>query len=124
MISDRRDKMCNKTFNSTESDPSVKKVLDLIENTFNDFHSTTCKKPCTYFTFDTRQMYAFTMNGTENRIKVVLDTAVDLTQTYFLIGVPSLLTGLGGAISGGRTLLWFIISILGLVKIVRNYYQK
>ena len=123
LISDKRDKMCNKTFNSTQSDPFVKKVLDLNHRIFNYFQSTTCKKPCTYYTFDTRQLYSFTMNRTDNRIKVVLDNTVDLTQTHFLIGVPSLLSGLGGAISGGRTLLWFIISILGLCKILRNYYS-
>ena len=72
----------------------------------------------------TRQFYSFTMNRTENRIKVVLDNIVDLTQTNFLIGVPSLLTGFGGAISGGRTLLWFIISILGLFKILINFYSN
>ena len=95
LISDERDKMGNKTFNSTQSDPFVKKVLDLNHRIFNYFQSTTCKKPCTYYTFDTRKLYSFTMNRTENRIKVVLDNTVDLTQTHFLIGVPSLLTGLG-----------------------------
>ena len=105
LISDRIENMCNKTFDLSSSDENIRQVLDLIDNLFTDFHSTACKKPCTYFSFETRLMYSFTTNKTENAMKLVLDKVVDLTQTSFLIGVPSLFTGLGGAISAGRTLL-------------------
>ena len=120
LISDKIEKMCNNTFNLSISVDSVKKVLDLIDDIFNDFQSTVCKKPCTYFTYETKKEYSFTMNQTNNVIKLVLDKTVDLTKTSFLLGFTSLLTGLGGAISGGRTLLWFILTVCGIGKIVEH----
>ena len=56
----------------------------------------------------------------ENVLKIVFDNNVYLTKTSFLHGIPSLLIGLGGAISGGRTLLWFIAAALGIFKIAEK----
>ena len=52
----------------------------------------------------------------DNSIKI--DKSLKLIKTDFLLGVPSFLTGVGGAISGGRTLMWFIISSFGIMKLI------
>ena len=65
-------------------------------------------------------MYSTGWNEQENGFQIVFPRFVELTRTTFLIGVPSFLTGLGGAISGGRTLFWFIVSLFGLVKVARS----
>ena len=102
--------MCNSSFNLSKSDKRIAKVLDIIDDLFTDYHSISCKTPCTSYHYDTRLMYSFPMNITENSVKLVLDKVIDITITNFILGVPGLLSGIGGAIAAGRTLFWFIIS--------------
>ena len=120
LISEKKEKMCNTTFNMSTSDDTVKNVLDLIDNMFTDFHSTSCKSPCTYYKYDTRLLYSFTINRKENRVKIVLDRVVDITLTSFLLSIPGFFVGLGGAISAGRTLFWFVVSAMGFWGIIKN----
>ena len=47
----------------------------------------------------------------------------ELKKTSFLLSIPSLLTGVGGAISSGQTLMWMIVSVLGLTTIVKRFKQ-
>ena len=121
LISSRTEGMCSLAFNLSQSDQNVKTVLETIDNLSTDYKSTVCKKPCTSYNFHTRLMYSFTKNRTENAIKLVFDTEMDITNTYFLMKFPSLLTGLGGAISGGRTFFWLIISIVGLFRVLNSF---
>ena len=86
----------------------------------NDFESSSCTKPCTEYNFETKMLYAQTIDQKENMIKIVFDQTVDLTKTCFLMVIPSLLTGIGGAISFGRTLLWIIVLIIGALKIIQK----
>ena len=120
LISQNRHKICDKTFNLTLQEESVIQIGNLIENMVNAFDSSSCTKPCTEYNFETKMLYAQTMDQKENMIKIVFDQTVELTKTSFLMGIPSLLTGIGGAISFGRTLLWIIVLIIGALKIVQK----
>ena len=121
LISEKRDKMCNKTFDLDLQDGRVRNISLLLQDIVNDFESSTCKIPCTYFSYETSLLYSFFMEGFENDVKLVFDKTVYLTKTSFLLGIPSMLTGLGGAVFGGRTLLWFITAALGLIKIADKF---
>ena len=120
LISSALEKMCNTTFNLSKSDKIVVKVLELVDNLFTNYHSTSCKTPCTYYHYDTRFLYSFPINSTENSVKLVMNKMVDITITSFMLRWAGLFTGIGGAISAGRTLFWFIISSLGVVRILKS----
>ena len=96
-------------------DAIVRTMELFLKDIFNDFESSTCNLPCTYFS------YTFIRAGHDHKVKLVFDKTVYLTKTSFLLGIPSVLTGLGGAVSGGRTLLWFITAALGLIKIADKF---
>ena len=121
LISEKRNKMCNISFDVDLQDGRVRNISLLLQDIFNDFESSTCKIPCTYFSYETSLLYSFFREGLENDVKLVFDKTVYLTKTSFLLGIPSMLIGLGGAVSGGRTLLWFITVALGLIKIADKF---
>ena len=120
LISKKKEKICNKTFSLSRQDQSVLQLIDLLQNLVDDFDSNSCKKSCTRYVFETRKIYDTNSKKYNNSIKIVFDKNSVLTRTNFLLGVPSLLTGVGGAISGGRTLMWFIISSFGIIKIIQK----
>ena len=99
----------------------ILRFADFYKIVDNDFVASTCKDPCTYFSFETSLLYTYTLDHNENIARIVFDNTVYVTKTSFLLSIPSLLTGLGGAISGGRTLLWFITSALGIFKLVEKF---
>ena len=89
-----------------------------LKDIFNDFESSTCNLPCTYFS------YTFIRAGHDHKVKLVFDKTVYLSKTSFLLDLPSMLMGLVGPISGGRTLLWCITSALGIIKIAEQVKSK
>ena len=120
LISRVEDKMCRKMFNLSKLDPSVVEIGNIVEHMVNDFESDSCKQPCVQYQYQTKLLYRQKFDQKENQIKIVFDQTVAVTKTSFLIGVTDLLTGIGGAISFGRTLLWIIVSSVGLVKIIQK----
>ena len=110
----------NYATNLTKQDQSVIEIGNLVENMVNDFESSSCKQPCTQYQFETKLLYTQEMELEENQIKIVFDQTVDLTKTSFLMSLIDLLTGIGGAISFGRTLLWIIVIIIGLMKMLQK----
>ena len=124
LMSDEPEKICNNTFALTIKDESVRQLNEVYSNVLGDFKSNSCKEPCTKYIFETELLYDTVSEGTENAVLIVLDKNVQLTKTTFLIGFSNILTGLGGAISGGRTLLWIIISVFGFFKIFQEMKGK
>ena len=120
LISEKKERMCNKTFSLPGHDESAKQVIDLLRNLVDNFDSNSCKKSCIQNFFETRKLWDIVWKEEDTMIKIAFDDTVELTKTTFLLGVPSLLTGVGGAISGGRTLMWFIISSFGIIKIIKK----
>ena len=59
----------------------------------------------------------------ENSVKIVISKKVRLTRTYFLISIPNFLNMLGGAVSSGQTLVWVIVTSIGIAKIVKGFRQ-
>ena len=62
-------------------------------------------------------------NVDENAVTIVFAKRVQLKKTSFLLSIPSLLTGVGGAISSGQTLMWMIATFLGLSALVKRCKQ-
>ena len=121
LISDKREGICNETFSlSRQKDDAVGKIVKLLKSILNDFESESCKPPCTKYEFETKLLYDTQWRNNENAISILFSKKVELTKTSFLIGIPHFLTGLGGAISGGRTLLWFICSAFCIAKIIEG----
>ena len=114
----RKTGFCNKRFNLTKGEQNFMMIQKTLRSIIDDYQPITCKRPCTKFIFETKRLYEVPHSNEENGIKIVFDKTVDYTKTSFLIGVPSLLTGLGGAVAGGRTLMWCIVTVLGFISFV------
>jgi hypothetical protein len=122
LISMQKEGICNETFNLTKHDDEVVGKLNGVFNNFvNDYESNSCKQPCTKYAYETKFLYDTHWRGNDNGINIAFSKKVELTETTFLIGIPSFLTGLGGAISGGRTLLWFIVSAFCVINVFQKF---
>ena len=112
----RKNGYCNKKFNMTKEDQRHQEIDKTLLSIIDGFEPSKCKQPCTYTVFESKRLHEIKWASKENRIKIVFSNSVDVTKTTFLITISSFLTGLGGAISGGRTLFWFILIVLGFVN--------
>ena len=108
---------CNASFNLTKEDTTYKRIYKYLSNITNAFHRSVCKRPCTHYVFHTKKLYV-QKSKLENGLMMVFSQTVEYTKTSFLIGMSRFLTGLGGAISGGKTLLWTILTVLGFLDTV------
>ena len=102
-------------------DEAVENLIELFNNIINDYQSSSCKQPCTKYAFETKLLSDIHWRQNDNSVKIVFSKKVELTKTPFLIAIPSFLTGLGGAISGGWTLLWFIISTFCFINVFQKF---
>ena len=100
-ISVKKEGSCNRTFNLTKQHETFKKIRNILLSIVDNFQSITCKQPCTKYVFESQLMYESIWDEYENGIKIVFSRDVELTKTSFLNSIPSFLTGIGGAISGG-----------------------
>ena len=48
---------------------------------------------------------------------IVFDKTVEIIHTKFSTNAETLLTGFGGSVSSGRTLLWILVSLLGVSQV-------
>ena len=127
-LTTRKKGVCNQKFNLTKEDKTTKNIYDILYEITNDFEPNSCKRPCRKFLFETQKLYENTRHFDINSIMVVFPKKVELIKTSFLTTVPNLLTGLGGAVSSGQTLMWLIVTLLGintavdrLKQLIRNY---
>ena len=123
LVSGRKAGMCNRTFNlpSPKEGGVSEEIYQLLSKTVNDYESTSCKRPCRKYIFETETLYETSWRRKENYLKIVFSRNVILTRTSFLISIHNLLTGVGGAISGGRTLMWVLLTILGFTKLAERW---
>ena len=111
LVSQKMEGICNQTLTwlTSKHDEEVGKLIKLFKNIIYDFPPSSCKQPCTKYVFETKFLYDTGWRWNDNTIKIVFSKKVELSNTSFLIGISSFLTGLGGAKSGGETLMggWF-----------------
>ena len=69
-------------------------------------------------TYSTNPLYKFNQrNFNDTELGIVFDKTVEVVHTKFSTDIGTLLTGFGGAVSSGRTLLWIIFSLLGASQV-------
>ena len=123
LISTERELLCDKTFHFGTENNVTKETIELLKVITNDYESSSCKRPCRKFVFKTQELYENTRSGVENAVTIVFAKRVEHIKISFLLSIPSLLTGLGGAVSSGQTLMWIIVSILGFIAAVKSVNQ-
>ena len=115
--------MCNKTFNISMTDWHVKELKRILNEIVNDYVPISCKPPCRKYHYKTELMYGGKTKYEDNLLRIVFSKDIAHTKTYFLFNIQTLLTGFGGAVSSGRTLMWSIITLLSLVKLLDKFRQ-
>jgi len=103
--------VCNKRFNMTEEEGN--RIRDLFDKNFN-FKASLCKKPCTQTTYEVQSMQEIKYPTAS--IGLNFDSFVESTETEFKTTFVTLLTGLGGSVSSGRTLLWISLVVVSMLQ--------
>ena len=78
-----------------------------------------CKTPCQTNKYSTRLYDKSILHSSSpvTSLSIIFDKTVEIVHTKFSIGIDTLLTGFGGSVSSGRTLLWILVSLLGLSQV-------
>ena len=107
--------MCNRKFNfSSKGDETKLMLLSL----YNHDYKFNCKTPCQTNKYITRLFDKSNVHSSNlTTLTIILDKTVDVVHTKFSTDTETLLTGFGGSVSSGRTLLWILVSILGLSQV-------
>ena len=108
--------MCNRKFNS--SSQGVEAML-LLRSLYTHAHKFKCKSPCKTNKYSTTLLYDESNQNYSNRteLAIIFDKTVEDVRTKFSTDTETLLTGFGGSVSSGRTLLWLLISLLGASQV-------
>ena len=112
--------ICNKTFNLRQTEDE--KVKQIFRQIF--FHSMPfdCKDPCTKNAYRTKLTHKIPKNGTS--LIITFNSKINIVRAKFSTDAQTLLARLGGSVSSGRTLLWILISLLGIGQVypaTKNY---
>ena len=120
LISWRKQGVCNNKFDLNKDDVRVIEIENILGEVIDGYKSQACKPPCQKYIFETDKLYKVTDESYDNAVRIVFSKKVEHTKTYFLIKIPDFLTRLGGAVAGGRTLMWLLVTIFGFSK----YFEK
>ena len=106
--------MCNRKFNSSRRDARSNENIILLRSLYQHDLKFKCRTPCQTNRYSTRLLNYDSnknyLNGTE--LLIIFDKTVEVVRTKFSTDIEMLLTGLGGSVSSGRTLLWVLLSFL------------
>ena len=111
------EKMCNGRFNLTaDYEEKIRGIFLELNSHYTSFN---CKRPCTTNLNTSRLMGKIPPNesSSETRVELVFDRTISVTRSTFSINEQTFLTRLGGSVSSGRTLLWILITLLGVPKV-------
>ena len=106
-------KICNQTFNLRRAEDE--KVKQIFRQIF--FHTLPfdCRDPCTKNVYRTKLTHRIPRNGTS--LVITFNPKINIVRTKFSTDAQTLLARLGGSVSSGRTLLWVLISLLGIAQV-------
>ena len=127
LISSKKQGVCNTKFDLNKDDIHAKEIQNILQEVIDGYESKTCKPPCQKYVFETDKLYEMRDDNYENEVRIVFSKKVEHTKTYFLIKIPDFLTRIGGAVAGGRTLMWLLLTIFGFSKLVeklRHFIMK
>ena len=105
--------ICNKTFNLSQAEDE--KVKQIFRQIF--FHNMpfNCRDPCTKNVYRTKLTHRIPRNGTS--LVITFNSKINIVRTKFSTDGQTLLARLGGSVSSGRTLLWMLLSLLGIGQV-------
>ena len=107
--------MCNEKFNV-----SVAKTRE-ISGLFNKINhhnlKSKCKRPCKTNKYTTMLIYTVP-HPRDTVLAIVFDKTLDVTRSTFSINGQTFLARLGGSVSSGRTLLWLLLTLLGVSQVI------
>ena len=106
--------MCNQKFNlSSNKTNEIDRLFDLL---FSNNLRSNCKVPCTKTKYKARfKSKTPFWNGIA--ISIRFDQTLDVARSRFSISSLTLLTQVGGHIGVGQTLLWILVSLLGVAQV-------
>ena len=115
--------MCNRKFNSSRN-KGVDNPTILLRSLYQQDSKFNCKNPCQTNRYSTKlldydesnQNY---LNGTE--LSIIFDKTVEVVRTKFSTDIETLLTGFGGSISSGQTLLWVLVTLLSASQVLPSW---
>ena len=111
-------RLCNEKFNVSWA--KKKEITKLFLQTYHHNLKTKCKTPCKTTKYTTRLLY--TVPDPSNAVLgIVFDKTVDVTWSTFSIDSQTFLAILGGSVSSGRTLLWLLVTLLGVSQVIISY---
>ena len=106
--------MCNRKFNfSSKGDETKLMLLSL----YNHDYKFNCKTPCQTNKYSTNLLHHEPKRDWTG-LSIIFDNTVKVIHTKFSTDTETLLTGFGGAVSSGRTLLWIFVSFLGASQVI------
>ena len=94
-------------------------MMILLKTLFSQDYKFKCKTPCQsnkYFT-KTRLIDKSNQHLNIISLSLIFDKTVKVVHTKFSFDLETLLTGFGGSVSSGRTLLWILVSLLGVSQV-------
>ena len=114
--------MCNRKFNSSSRGIEAKLLL---RSLYGHDYKFKCKRPCQTNKYSTR---LYDKSNLPTRIplttlSIIFDKTVKVVHTKFSMDTETILTGFGGSVSSGRTLLWILVSLLGASKVRFPFIQ-
>ena len=111
--------MCNRKFNFSDKGDETKLMLLSL---YSHDYKFNCKTPC-----QTNKYFTNLLNHERKRdwtgLGIIFDNNVEVVHTKFSTDAETLLTGFGGAVSSGRTLLWVLVSLLGASQVKFPYFR-
>ena len=113
-FTDDLSQMCNQKFNVT--DAKHKSLLVTFTQVLYQKRKEKCKKPCIMDTYKTRYFGSIPNKRTE--IIIQFEKTIYITKSKLSIDELTLLTRTGGIIGFGRTLLWILLSLLGVAQVI------
>ena len=113
LLAQKPEKICDGKFNlSTNNWEEIKRILTGL-NSHNNFFK--CKRPCQTNIYTSRLMS--TIPNSHTGISVIFDRTISVTRSEFTINGQTFLIRLGGSVSSGRTLLWILVTFLGVPQV-------
>ena len=105
--------MCNKRFNvSKGKDKELEKIFRQIY--LHDFKFN-CKTPCTKNVYTSKLTHKIRLE--DIALRITFDSTVNVVNSRFSVDVQTLVTRFGGAVGGGRTLYWLVLTIIAASQV-------
>ena len=106
--------MCNKNFDVTNT--KAARINKLFKHLYYHDGVFKCMSPCSSIVYNTR--FVHKAEDKRTHLVITFDKTVEVIRSTFSIDEQTFLSRLGGSVSSGRTLLWMILTLVGVIQVV------